>query len=348
MIKKLFTAYLFNIIIANCLFSQIGGNSVYYFLELPNHAKIASLGGKNITIKNNINDFALQNPSLLNNNHDKNISLNYINYFSDINWGTVSYSFTTSQKHSFLFGIQYLNYGDFIAADQYGTITGKFTAADYLLNAIWSYPIDSVWTVGLNFKPIYSQLERYKSYGFGIDFGLNYYIYSKKLSISIVIRNVGTQIKPYYENHNEPLPFTLLAGISKKLEHAPFRFSFTATNLHKWDLKYKEQTNTDNIFDTETKKENAIVNFTNQILNHAIFGVEIIPAKQFSINLAYNHLRRSQLKLNNKPGLVGFSWGLQLNLKKISICYGRATYHLAATSNHLSLQIFTNNLIKRK
>ena len=75
-------------------FAQEGGNSVYKFLELTNSARVASLGGNVISINDNDLNFSYHNPALLNNHVANNLVLNYVNYFSDINYGYVSYSKT--------------------------------------------------------------------------------------------------------------------------------------------------------------------------------------------------------------------------------------------------------------
>ena len=51
--------------------------------------------------------------------------------------------------------ITYLNYGSFTEADASGIITGNFSAAEYAFSLIYSREIDSLFSVGVNFKPYY-------------------------------------------------------------------------------------------------------------------------------------------------------------------------------------------------
>ena len=43
------------------------------------------------------------------------------------------------------------------------------------------------------------------------------------------------------------------------------------------------------------------------------------------------------MAIEEKGGMVGFSYGFGMKIKKFRISYGRATYHLAGASNHFSV-----------
>ncbi len=51
-------------------------------------------------------------------------------------------------------------------------------------------------------------------------------------------------------------------------------------------------------------------------MRHLIIGVDLIPLKSFYATLGYNHQRRQEMKLYDKAGFVGFSWGFGIKLKK--------------------------------
>ena len=135
--------------------AQLGGSSTYSFLNLTNSARVASLGGKTVGSWGDDLNYAFHNPSMLNDSMSDHLVINYVNYFSDINYGYVSYARHVEGLGNFAGGLHYINYGNFIAADQTGTITGEFRAAEYALNLIWSRPIDSLFHFGVNIKPVY-------------------------------------------------------------------------------------------------------------------------------------------------------------------------------------------------
>jgi len=61
----------------------------------------------------------------------------------------------------------------------------------------------------------------------------------------------------------------------------------------------------------------------------------------------YNYQRRKELQIDSKISTVGLSWGFGINTSMINLEFGRATYHLAGSSNHLSLIVKTGLLYNR-
>ena len=330
-------------------YSQIGGNSVYEFLNLSSSARAASLGGDVIAIKDNDLGLCSYNPSLLNKSMSNNLVLNYVNYFSDINYGYVAYAKNFDKTGNFAIGFQNINYGEFIEADETGLITGNFKSSEYALNLFYSRSLDSLFYVGVNVKPVYSVFNIYKSYGVALDAGVTYNNEKKQFTAAFVLKNLGTQIKPYYEGNTEPLPFELEIGVSKKIAHAPFRLSFMAHNLETYDLTY---TKTNNSEPTNVNVSNSTgsdnFDFFDNLMRHTLFGIEFLPTKNFFVRLGYNYQRRKELQVVKATNFVGFSWGFGIKISKFQISYGSATYHLAGASNHFSISTNLSNFYKRK
>ncbi len=320
--------------------SQVGGSSTYDFLDLTNSARVAALGGKNITLNDSDLNMPFHNPALLTPQMDRNLVLNYVLYFADINYGYVSYALDKGQIGTFALGLHYINYGSFDAADATGVITGKFYASEYALNIIYSRPINSYFRWGVNLKPIYSSLESYISYGFAVDLGITYTSEDKLTTFAAVARNMGTQLYSYTGNF-EPLPFEVLLGVTHKLQYAPFRFSITAHNLQKYQLRYDTPIQDSSLYGTDVNQQSKFSQFTDNLFRHIIAGVEFLPSKSFYISFAYNYQRRAEMELEDYTGAVGLSYGVGLRLRKFSFCYGVAKYHAAGSSNHFS---FTLNL----
>ena len=322
-------------------YSQLGGRNTYEFLNLTNSARIASLGGKVNSIWDNDLNLAFYNPSLLNEGMRNNLVLNYVNYFTDVNYGYVSYASTIDRIGNVAGGIHYINYGKFVAADEFGNRTGTFTASEMVLNLMYSRSIDSMFHVGVNLKPVYSSLEDYNSFGIAADLGVTYTSRDRLFAGALVLRNIGLQIKPYYEQHRENLPFEIQIGASHKLRHAPFRFSIVAHNLQKLDLTYNKSEDSRyqeiDVVTGEPTGTNKIGKFADKFMRHMIFGIEFLPFKSFSIRGGYNYLRRSEMKVESRVAMVGFSWGFGIKISKFNLSYGRASYHLAGASNHFSL-----------
>lgn len=330
-------------------FCQIGGRSTYEFLNLANSSRTASLGGQVISVRDNDLNFCYYNPSLLNEGMAGQFSLNYMNYFLDINNGYVAYATRHKKLGNIAIGMHYLHYGEFDQANPEGIITGSFKASEYAAHLTWAKPIDSAFTFGVNLKPVYSVLERYHSFGIASDFGITYHNTDKLITSALVIRNLGFQIKPYYAGNREPLPFEIQLAVSKKLEHAPFRFIVMAEHLETIDLSYDEPEGNDQYgFYDERSQPSKIDRFGDKLLRHFNFGLEFTPFNHFYFNVGYNARRRKELQIESMPSTVGISWGFGLKLSKFHIGYGRANYHLAASTNHFSLTTNLNELFIRR
>jgi len=342
--------YLFLIfLIPTSINAQIGGNQTYKFLELTNSARAASLGGNIISIEDADLALTFHNPALLNDQMRQSFVLNYVNYFANINYGYVAYARNFNKIGNIAFGLNYINYGSFIEANEYGEKIGEFKASEYEMNISWSKKIDSLFTYGLSLKPISSNLERYNSIGLALDGGITYNKKSKGFMAALVVKNLGTQLTTYTQNNREPLPFEMQLGVSKKLAHAPFRFSLLYRHIEKWNIRYESpiKANEVNLFNEEVKAESDLSKFTDNFFRHMVFGVEFIPFESFYFNFGYNHQRRKELSLEQVGAMTGFSWGFGLNLKKINIGFARATYHVAGASSHFSFSTNLSNFYRK-
>jgi hypothetical protein len=268
------------------------------------------------------------------NNH---LSLSYVNYYAGIKFGYVSYGRKLDKKRNIAFGIQYINYGTFTAADANGTITGTFKAADYAFNLAVSQPIDSFINVGVDVRPIFSSYENYQSFGLSTDFGITYHNPAKLYTLAFVVRNLGTQIKTY--DTYETLPFEIQAGFTQKLRYAPFSFSITAQHLEIPDMTSpKLVDNNQNLTpDVQPVTKHVIDKIGDNIMRHLIIGVEFTPMKSFFLRGGYNYQRRQEMKLDGHPATVGFSWGFGLSISRFQISFARATYHVAGSTTHIAV-----------
>jgi hypothetical protein len=316
-------------------FSQIGGSGTYKFLDFPASARVAALGGHHIAVKDNDINLAIDNPALLNKKMDNQLAFNYINYFADITLGYAGYAKTIENVGTFSGGIRYINYGSFLRTQDNGDIVGDFKAGEYALQLGWGREIGERLSTGVNFKTIYSSFERNTSLAMALDLAGLYYDEESGVGVAIQARNVGRQVVAYRKGNREQLIPELQAGFSKKLQHAPFRFSLVYRHINNFWLV---QQDTLPIYNPVTGEEDAPPNiFFNNLLRHFVVGVEVLPTKNFNIRLGYNIQRGNELRTDARPGMVGFTWGFGFRISKFQLSYGRASYHLAGASNHFTI-----------
>lgn len=330
---------LFNLLILLSFEAQSkSGQTVYQFLEFPFYSHSAALGGTNASLFDDGINGALSNPSLLSSETDNQLAVNYTNYLSDVNVGSVAYG-KNWKGNMFGVGIQYVNYGTFDGMDEYGQSTGTFTANDFALSLLYTKQLAPKWQVGLAFKPIYSAYENYTSFGLGVDLGASYIDKTNGICVGFAMTNIGQQVTAYAEEYGS-LPFNTVLSFSKKFEHAPLRVYVTADHLHEWDLKYTNTITTSTLSgETETKKISSV----DMLFRHAVFGVDLTPTKNFYLTVSYNHRRAKELGLTDVKTMSGFSFGGGIKISKFQLGFAAAQYQKGIMSYQFSVNTSLNS-----
>jgi hypothetical protein len=330
--------------------AQAGGKA-FQFLEVTNSARVAALGGNAVAIYDDDLDLPYHNPALLNLSMHHHLALNYTNYFAGINYGYASAATRLGERNTFAGAIHYLNYGKFQGADENGLLTGSFRAADYSINLIFSRTIDSLLTWGVTVKSVYSDLETYNSTALAVDAGIIYHNPQSRFTAGLVLKNIGFQVNAYYpEGAHEPLPFTIAIGVTQGLQYAPFKFFVLADHLEKWDLTYTTEEEKEQNIDPLTGElisKGGFDVFIDRFMRHIVVGTEVSIGENLVLRAGYNYRRRQEMKINSKPGMVGFSWGVGVKITKFLISYGRTSFHLAGGSNCFSFSINLDEFNKK-
>ncbi len=322
--------------------AQWGGKHAYSFLSVPTSPRSASLGGSAIAIDDNDLSLAIENPALLNPTMLNKMSVAYNNHVSDINFCQLAYSTKFNKIGQLAFGLQYMNAGKFIHADEVGNKYENFSANEFAFNIAYVKQLDSNLFIGVTVKPVVSQLYNYLSLGIAMDAGIVYTTSNKLTSAALVLKNMGSQIITYQGNY-ESLPFDIQLGVSTRLSHAPFRISVVAHSLNRLKMMHE---NTNEIEKDGIEKEPFKTSFGEHLLRHFIFGVEFLPVKSFSIRAGWNYQQRQVMKIKERSGIVGLSAGFGFKIKRFNINYSISRYHLASNSHQFSISTNLSNFIK--
>ena len=346
-----FLGLIVSLLLSFSSFAQIGGKSTYQFLNLISSAKLASLGGYAIAIPDADIEMAYFNPALIDSSLHKELNLNYVNYFSDINYGFAGYAYRIKGLGVIATSVKYISYGDFLMADETSAIIGEFSSNETAFNLGWSNSYKYGLKYGFNLKCVMSNFYDYTSTGVLLDLGGTWSRPQNGIMLGVVVKNIGSQIKTYTPDNFEPLPFEIQAGVSKKLEHAPFRFSANFHNLEVLDFYYESPNNleTTSLFGSDQVEEEKS-HLAESIFRHVTIGTELLLTDNFNLRIGYNHQRRSELKLRegSKTGSVGFNFGIGVHIKRFKIDYGRSIYSLAGATNHLSISTNFSEYISKK
>jgi len=323
-------------ILLSPLFSiaQIGGKGAYQFMNLVSSARQSALGSKTISVEDEDVNFAIFNPALINKGMDGKVSFNYVDYFTDVNYGSFAYGRDFDSLGTFVASITYVNYGEFIRSEN-GEELGTFSANEMALNVGYAYEIDSSWTVGATAKIINSVLDSWNSYGMAFDFGVTYKVPNKNMMLAFVMKNVGMQFKTYSGHEREKLPFELQFGITQELEHLPLQWSLTLDNLQQLDVSFSNPSASS--IDGEGNEVEEDISVLKKAMRHVIIGAELFPRRSFSVRLGYNFRRAAEMSLQNQKNFGGFSFGFGMKIKKFRISYGRSVFSPAGGTNHFSI-----------
>lgn len=339
MLRKL--VFLLSLLLSATTFSQIGGKSVYQFLNLVQSPRQAALGGKTVTVVDYDVNQAFYNPATINEKMSNRLSANYGNYFGEVTYGTAAYAYTYDQHvQTFHAGISYINYGTFEGRDELGNLTSDFTGSEAALSLGYAYNLP--WTdmfVGANVKLISSTLESYNSWGAAVDLGFLYVDVDNDINYGLTVRNLGFQIKPYQDT-NEKLPLAIDAGISQLMENVPIRWHVTLENLQQWNIAFSNPNRAQGSLDGSSKEEK--VSFFNNALRHVILGAELFPEKGFNLRLGYNFRRGEELRIVDKRNFSGISVGFGIRFGKVKFDYSYSRYTIAANTSLFGLMIDLN------
>ena len=285
------------------------------------------------------NDLVLssENPALLNDKMSNQLALNQTLLPTGINFGSLQYAFK-SKLGVFSPIIKYVNYGAFVETDEAGNTLGNFSALDYSVGMLYSKEFNPVISLGAGVSVLGSHLETYSGYALSTTFSAVYKHPNHLFSVAMVAKGIGTTIKQYTSNQKTILPVDVQASLTYKLKHAPFRFSLLAKQLNKWDIVYQDPTEKPN-YDALTGDTIPVQTpgFIEKLAHHLNLQVELVASKSVHFRTGFDFHRQQQLRVYNRPGLAGFSFGVGVYLKKIRLDYGFLIYSKSGQNHAIGI-----------
>ncbi|MEI7801806.1 MAG: type IX secretion system protein PorQ [Bacteroidota bacterium] len=344
-IKVLFAVTLLAVIFQSNSFAQNAGQQTFLSLTFPTSSHIASLGGQDLATWNKEGAYFFQNPATLDNRNTNSFFFNYTPLSGKIQNSVAGFSHSFKKMGNVGLGIQFLDYGIFERTDEYGYDLGKtFYGKDFTVTAGYSNKLTEKINYGASVKYVYSKIESYNATGLAMDMGLVFQDTTKGITIGAAIKNFGVVAKDFTETSTSKLPFDLQAGISQHLIHTPFTLFLNLHDLDQYDIRYpKTEVQQQLIVDSTNLK---VKKYTvDKIFRHANFGLQIDAGKNLRLNVGYNHERRQEMAYDIRKSLAGFSFGFQLNVKKINFGYSYSVYNISGGQNNLSLSMNINEFV---
>ncbi len=332
-------------------YGQVGGQRLFEFVNLPLSARATALGGSQIAAITDDYGLVGGNPAMLNASMDKTLVFQHNFHFAGIDNGYAGFArHLTGTKTSVHGGVRYMSYGPFTAADEQGNILGEFKANDISLHAGISHELNERMSGGVLLQYVQSSLETYTATGLLMDIGISYRSENELTNYAFVIRGMGVQFSKYYKDEKPgKMPVDVQFGLSKRLEHVPFRLTILFHDLNRWDLNYDSPFSDDSdqpIDGSEPQEDSSFGNSVDNFFRHITFGGEFLIGKKenFMLRLGYDYQQHKELSVVNLRSLAGFSAGVGVNVKSFILDYGFAVYHQGGSSKHLGLRINLNDL----
>ena len=315
------------------------GTSAYSFLNVTSSAKIYGLGGVNISLVDDDITVTEQNPALLGAEMSNMVALNYMRYLGGSNFAGLRYGHAAGEHGAWSASVRYFGYGSMKEALPDGSIIGSFSPKDVAFGGSYAHDFTNRLRGGIALNALYSAYADYTAFAIATDLGLNYYDPDRDLSLSVVLANLGGQVKRFNE-HYDRLPFDVRLGWSQSFGTFPVRFSITAWNLTKWKLPYYETGDGSSTTAPVTKE-----GFGSNLFRHLVFGLDLISSPNYYVTLGYNYKTRTDMSTYSRSFLSGFSLGGGLRLRTVGIGLALAQPHTGGTTFMFNLSLNINEIL---
>lgn len=325
---------------------QLGGRTVFPFLDLPPSAQLAALGGMSVSARTDDPTMLFGNPALLNADMDGRLALSYVAYVADIKQSTAAYVFNTQKAGRFGLAVTYLNYGSLESYDAAGNSLGTFSVNEYTVGATDAFT-KGKFTFGLTTKLAVSSIAGSRSLAGVGDAGVVYKHAKQDFTVGLAVKNAGYQLTPYPGTDRGPLPLDVQLGASIKPEHMPLRLSLTAHHLQQWQIQYLDP-NQRGQLDANNVEIKPTRSFADNLARHFTASAALLLSKNFNLRVGYNHLQRRELRLDNTSGSAGLSFGVMLKISAFQLDYTHATLQAAGSSEYFTLARSLDSLFKKK
>lgn len=294
------------------VFSQGGETGSFAFLNLPPHARLAALGGVNVSLADRDVNFFMSNPALVSDTLAGFASANYQFYVADIGHAGFSYLHDFNKVGLLGLGVQHLNYGTIVGYDATGQQLGDFNASSTALVLTKSHQV-RYFRIGVNVKAAFTNIAGFRTRAVVVDLGGAFVHPEKDLCVGVVIKNAGVTWPEQAGTSDTKLPFDVQLGVTFKPEHMPFRFSLSAYQLASLD-------------EVSGTREPVEVSAPGRILRHFNFAGELLLHRNVNVLVGYNYRIHQELKLENGGGMAGVSFGFSARIKSFELVFSRSTY----------------------
>jgi hypothetical protein len=317
--------------VATAAAGQIGGNHSFDFLQMPAHARLAALGGVNVSLADKDVNFFHNNPALAGDTLNGLASAGYVFYVGDVGNALFTYAHHDREWGQLIAGVQHTRYGTIQGYDESGVETLAYASGETAILVGRAHQIGHM-RIGATLKGVFSNIAGYSATALLTDLGAIFQHPDQGFTFGLAFKNLGVVLSNYRENSSERLPFDVQAGVTLKPEHMPVRFSLTGYNLGRSKLL------------PDVDNASAF----QRIVRHVNAGAEILLHKNVNAMLGYNYLLHHTLKSQTADAGAGFSYGFSIFVKPVEFIFSRSAYTVGNAGYSFTLSTNTNQFLKRR
>lgn len=315
--------------------AQTGGQHAFDFLQLPGHARLAALGGVNVSLADKDVNFFLSNPSLAGDTLNGAVSAGYQFYLAGIGNALFSAAYDVPKVGQVLLGVQHIDYGTIHGFDASGTETLDYGSGETALVLGKSHQVGNM-RIGIVLKGVFSNIAGYRANALLADLGGIFKHPRQDFTAGLAIKNLGMARSRYTPGRSVDVPLDVQAGITFKPQYMPLRFSITAWQLTSGNLLANKDT-------PDIEKPSALKN----IFSHLNLGAEILLHRNVNIMVGYNYLLRQALKMETGVSPAGISYGFSLLVSPVEFVFSRNTYVTGNAGYCFTLSTNVNQFLKK-
>lgn len=304
-------------------------HTAYSFLNVPS-ARIAALGGVNVSLADRDPNAFLGNPALTGDTLAGFASASHQFYVGDIGHSVFTY-LPKTRYGVFAIGVQHMSYGTIPGYDVTGAPNGEFTAGETAIVISKNYQV-RYFRFGVSIKGAFSSIGGYRSSALLADLGGVFIHPDQDFKVGLTFRNLGFVMSNYSPAENISLPFDVQLGTTFKPAHMPFRFSVTVYRL------------TDSEAVEYTGGQPEVPGTLGKVFRHFNFATELLLHRNVNLLLGYNYGIRQEMKLENLGGSAGFSAGFSARIKSFEFVFSRSTYVIGSAAYSLTLSADLNRI----
>ena len=305
------------------------------FLRLPAHARLAALGGVNVSLNDRDVNFFHNNPALAGDTLNGFASAGFQFYVGDIGNALFTYAYGSERTGQLIGGIQHTSYGSFQGYDPTGVETLQYSADETAILLGRTHQVGH-FRLGASLKVVLSNIAGYRASALVMDLGGIFRHPDQDLTFGLVLKNMGVLLSDYRDGLSTSLPFDVQAGVTFKPEHMPLRFSFTGFDILGSDLLPSR--------DIRGESRSSL----GRILSHLNMGAEILLHRNVNALVGYNFLLHETLKADSGAGAGGISFGFSLLVKPVEFVFSRNSYTVGNAGYSFTLLTNMNELLTKK